>query len=121
MSRLYANENFPFPTVEELRRRGHDVLTSLDAGNAGQRIPDEEVLQFSVADSRAVLTLNRRHFVRLHRLTSDHFGIVVCTYDPDFVALADRIDDTIRSSGELRTVAPNQPSQQGLSQDADAR
>ena len=27
MSRLLADENFPLPVVEELRRLGHDVLT----------------------------------------------------------------------------------------------
>jgi hypothetical protein len=37
---LYANENFPLLVVEELRRLGHDVITSQDAGNAGQAVPD---------------------------------------------------------------------------------
>jgi len=27
MARLYADENFPLPVVEELRQLGHDVLT----------------------------------------------------------------------------------------------
>lgn len=40
MALLYANENFPFPVVAELRRLGHDVLTTLDAGNAGKALPD---------------------------------------------------------------------------------
>jgi hypothetical protein len=44
-----------------------------------------------VAEQRTVLTLNRRHFIRLHQTTPEHAGIVVCTYDPDFVALAQRI------------------------------
>lgn len=30
MARLYANENFPLPAVEELRRLGHDVLTTYE-------------------------------------------------------------------------------------------
>ena len=30
MARLYANENFPLPVVNELRRLGHDVLTTQD-------------------------------------------------------------------------------------------
>jgi hypothetical protein len=55
--RLYANENFPLPVVEELRRLGHDVLTSLDAGKAGQAIPDDEVLAFAIAEGRALLTI----------------------------------------------------------------
>lgn len=32
MARLYANENFPLPVVEVLRRLGHDVLTAGEAG-----------------------------------------------------------------------------------------
>jgi hypothetical protein len=30
MARLYADEDFPRPVVEELRRLGHDVLTVQD-------------------------------------------------------------------------------------------
>ena len=41
MARLYSNENFPYPVVEELRRLGHDVQTTLETGQAGQPMPDE--------------------------------------------------------------------------------
>lgn len=47
MARIYANENFPLPVVETLCRLGHDVLTTLDAGQAGQALPDETVLRFA--------------------------------------------------------------------------
>lgn len=77
--RFYSNENFPIGAVIELRALGHDVLTSLDAGNANLCIPDEDVLSFAVSDRRAVLTINRRDFVRLHRQSDEHAGIVVCT------------------------------------------
>ena len=60
MARLYSNENFPLPVVEELRRLGHDVLTVLEAGKAEQAISDEEVLALATQLGRAVLTLNRR-------------------------------------------------------------
>ena len=93
MARLYANENVPLPVVNELRRLGHDVLTTQDAGRAGKAVPDEEVLEFAVSQTRAVITLNRKHFVQLHRRESDHSGIVVCTYDRDFIAQAQRIHD----------------------------
>jgi len=39
MARLYSNENVPFEVVIELRRWGHDVLTSYEAGNANSRVP----------------------------------------------------------------------------------
>jgi hypothetical protein len=43
-------------------------------------------------EKRAVLTLNRLDFHRLHRLTKGvHDGIVTCTRDPDSLALAQRI------------------------------
>ncbi len=101
MARFYANENFPLPVVVALRQLGHDVQTSQEAGNASQRIPDQEVLQFAVSNRRTVLTFNRRHFVRLHLQQAAHSGIVVCTYDPDFTALARRIDAAIAGAGSL--------------------
>jgi len=72
MARVYANENFPFPVVEELRRLGHDVVTSLESGNAGRAVPDPEVLAFAVSRQRVLVTLNRRHFIRLQRGNSSH-------------------------------------------------
>jgi hypothetical protein len=101
MARLYANENFPLPVVEELRRLGHDVLTTQDAGRAGIALPDSEVLADATTESRAVLTFNRRHFIRLHAAHSQHGGIVVCTFDPDFAGLAHRIDAALNAASEL--------------------
>lgn len=92
MARLYADENFPGPSVEALAERGHDVLTSHAAGKAGMAVPDEEVLAFASAEQRILLTMNRRHFIRLHQEGQAHAGIIVCTFDPDFAALAGRID-----------------------------
>jgi Domain of unknown function (DUF5615) len=101
MARLYGNENFPLPVVQELRRLGHDVLTASEAGRVGQAWPDQAVLDFAVADGRAVLTLNRKHFVRLHEVQPDHAGIVVCTVDRDFVGQAARIHATIAGRESL--------------------
>jgi hypothetical protein len=56
---FYADECFPLPAVEALRRRGHDVLTAAEAGHANQRVPDHAVLTFATRTGRAVLTLNR--------------------------------------------------------------
>lgn len=101
MARLYANENFPLPVVEELRRLGHDVLTTLEAGMAGQAIPDEQVLDFATVEARALLTLNRRHFLKLAKSRPEHLGVVVCTFDPDFAGQAVRIDAAIASCNAL--------------------
>jgi hypothetical protein len=111
MARLYANENFPLPVVEELRRFGHDVLTTLGAGNAGKALPDEVVLAFAVAEKRILVTLNRKHFIRLHASHPDHYGIIVCTFDPDFAAQAHRIHGALEGSGtpERKLIRVNRP------------
>jgi predicted nuclease of predicted toxin-antitoxin system len=88
MARIYANGNFPLPTVEALRALGHDVLTTADSGRANTAVPDEEVLAFANGEQRILLTINRKHFIRLHQLQPHHYGIIVCTFDLDFTALA---------------------------------
>lgn len=102
MARLFADENFPLPVVEELRRLGHDVLTIQEAGKANQQFPDEAILGFASADNRAVLTLNRKHFVRLHNASSDHAGIIACTVDLDFAGQAVRIHEAVESRDSLQ-------------------
>ena len=112
MTTIYANENFPLPVVEELRRLGYDVLTSRDAGNAGRAVPDEEVLAYAVAQRRALVTINRKHFIRLHRESPSHAGIIVCTYDPDFVGQAARVAAAIAAQPDLagQLLRVNRPS-----------
>lgn len=94
MASLYSNENFPKRVVDELRQLGHDVLTSYEAGRANQKIPDDQVLQFAISQNRAVLTLNRSDFIRLHQDSQGiHAGIIVCTRDDaNPLAFAERIN-----------------------------
>jgi hypothetical protein len=105
MARLYANEQFPLPVVIELRRLGHDVVTIQETGKGGKAVPDNEVLKYSTADQRILLTFNRKHFKRLHHQNPDHAGIVICTYDPNFQVLAHHIHQTLATiplaSGQL--------------------
>jgi hypothetical protein len=101
MARLYANENFPLPVVEELRRLGHEVLTTYEAGDAGKSVPDEQVLAFATAEGRALVTINRKHFIHLHNANPDHAGIIVCSFDPDFTGQANRIHAAIDSRAQL--------------------
>ena len=93
--RLLADENFPLPVVEALRRLGHDVVTLPDLGHAQQALTDQVLLQIATSDRRVVATLNRRHFIRLHAADPSHAGIIACTFDLDFEGQARRIHAAI--------------------------
>lgn len=105
MARLYSDEHFPLPVVEELRRLGHNVVTIQERGQANLRVPDDAVLAFAHGEGRALLTLNRWDFIRLHNQGNDHSGIIACTIDADYLALAQRIHKAIEThailSGQL--------------------
>ena len=101
MARFYSNENFPLPVVEKLRELGHDVLTIQETGKADQALPDASVLEFATRENRAVLALNRLHFIRLHRQQPNHAGIVVCKFDPNFAAQAERIHKAMAGQSSL--------------------
>lgn len=114
MAQLFADEDVDLPIVHELRRLGHDVLTVHEAGQANRCTPDDAVLDIAVSEGRAVVTLNRRHFIRLHGRRPRHSGIIVCTWDPDRIGLAQRIDCAIHGQSDLsnqliRVDRPNHP------------
>jgi predicted nuclease of predicted toxin-antitoxin system len=95
MAQFYADENFPQPVVEALRELGHDVLTMSESGRGEQKIPDEQVLAIAAEYNRVLLTLNRKHFIRLHGEKSSHAGMIVCTFDADFIGQAQRIHSAV--------------------------
>ncbi len=76
---LYMDEDFAFPAVEQLRVRGHDVLTAQEDGQAA--MPDAVILARAYALGRVVLTHNRRHYVRLHRRGAAHVCILTASQD----------------------------------------
>lgn len=103
--RLLADEMLPDRVVFKLRAVGHDVSRVRDsaANKGGDGQEDEIVLQIAAQQRRATVTFNRKHFARLHREASVHFGIVVCYRDdknPD--SLGKRIDDAIRQIPSLK-------------------
>jgi predicted nuclease of predicted toxin-antitoxin system len=105
MATLYADENFDLDVVMELRNFGHDILRAQEAGQANQKITDDQVLAFAISLGRAVLTHDRRDFIKLHKQDPNHAGIIVCTGDEDAPALAQRIHIAIQnqspSAGKL--------------------
>lgn len=99
--RFYADENFPLQTVEELRLLGHNVLTCFEDGKANRAIPDDEVLARATELDRALLTLNRKDFKRLHTQNPVHAGVVICTEDADRAGQARRISDKVAEYEDL--------------------
>jgi Domain of unknown function (DUF5615) len=107
---LYADEDFPFPAVEELRRLGHDVLTAQQDGRI--QTPDPVILARAHSLGRAVLTYNRRHYERLHRQGAGHCGVLSATQDPNHVALAARVHQALTGISAGRwCLRVNRPSQ----------
>lgn len=97
MARFYADENFPLPVGE--------------AGKANQQYSDAAVLLDAAGLGRCVLTLNRKHFRRLHEDDASHAGIILCTFDPDYPGQALRIDNAVGdlSSLEGQLIRVNRP------------
>ena len=95
MASFYADENFNKKVVSQLTTLGHDILTAQQAGQAGKGKSDPEVLAYAIQFSRAVLTHNRRHFIKLHKSGGSHNGIVVCTNDRDYFAVSQRIHKAV--------------------------
>lgn len=101
MASFYTNENFPVKIAEYLREMGHDVLTSFEAGNANQRIPDDEVLNFASRSGRILLTINRRDFIELHENSPAHTGMIVCTQNIDLREQAEQIHNVVQEAGDM--------------------
>jgi len=99
---LYADENFPLRVIEELRRLGHNVLTALEDGKANQAITDADLLTRAIELKRALLTLNRQDFKRLHLQVPTHAGIIICTEDPDRLGQAERINRSLAETVDLQ-------------------
>jgi predicted nuclease of predicted toxin-antitoxin system len=98
---FYSNENFPIAMVNLLRSEGHDVLTSYEAGQANQGIPDDVVLQYATATGRILITENRQDFIDLHRTTPNHAGMIIFKHDRDYAgkvkAIIDFLDEDSRT------------------------
>jgi hypothetical protein len=103
VARFYSNENIAIQVVTALRRLGHDVLTSFDAGKTNRAVPDVEVLAFAASEDRILLSHNRRHFLRIHQhRTEDHSGVVLCTFDSDFTRQVQRIHEAVAAEREMK-------------------
>jgi predicted nuclease of predicted toxin-antitoxin system len=115
MPSLYSNENLLIDLVERIREFGYDVLTSYQAGQANQAIPDDEVLAYATTNQRSVITFNRDDFVALHSSDIDHAGIIVCKDDRDYLQQAQALHTFLVNQTDLlqnrliRVLRRNQP------------
>jgi predicted nuclease of predicted toxin-antitoxin system len=115
MASLYSNENLSIDLVERIREFGYDVLTSYQAGQANQAIPDDEVLAYATANQRSVITFNRDDFVALHRSGIDHAGIIVCKDDRDYLQQSQALHAFLATQTDslqnrlVRVLRQNQP------------
>ncbi len=82
--RLYLDEDVHSAVATGLKRRGFNVLTTIEAGCSGTA--DDEQFAFAAAEGRVLVTFNRGDFARLHGEYLDqgrkHAGIVVSRQAP---------------------------------------
>ncbi|MEO0348935.1 MAG: DUF5615 family PIN-like protein [Cyanobacteria bacterium P01_A01_bin.15] len=111
---LYSNENFPIDMVVLLRNLGYNVLTSYDAGQANQGIPDADVLTYATQSNRVVITLNRQDFIQLYRSNINHNGIIICKDDRNYTHQVQTLHtyletQTSLTNRRIRVLKQNQP------------
>jgi predicted nuclease of predicted toxin-antitoxin system len=90
---FYSNENFPIAMVNLLRAEGYNVLTSYETGQTNQGISDDVVLQYATKMGRILITENRQDFIDLHRIVSNHAGIIIFKSDRDYAGKVKAIID----------------------------
>jgi hypothetical protein len=85
MARFYADQNFSQAAITALRERGHEITLASPINAEGRLAADDDVVK-QASDAGCIL-------LTMHPITTDlvHAGIIVCTFDPNFAQLAERI------------------------------
>jgi len=102
--KLLLDEHIWEGLAEALRQRGYDVVHINHTARRG--IDDDALLAFAIAEGRAVLTYNARHFVPLVRLWyeagREHAGVISSVQLPpgQLLKLVERLLVTL-SAAEL--------------------
>jgi predicted nuclease of predicted toxin-antitoxin system len=100
MVKLYLDEDCSDKKLKKvLIEFGYDVQTTAEANNIGK--DDKTQLIYAVSQNRAIVTHNRKDFIRIHKKTPNHTGIIVCTQNPNNQQLAEKIDEKIRNIDQL--------------------
>lgn len=101
--RVYLDEDScSHRLVDELRRLGIDVVAALEIGRI--QVPDEDHLEFAVADGRTIVSANLKDFQALAAAWGisgrEHFGIVLWKHE---VMSPERLAARINEELEART------------------
>lgn len=105
--RLYTDEDVDAELAIQLTRHGYDAVSSVQVGNSGRGLTDEEQLGYASDRGLAILVHNARHYVPLDRAWKErgmeHAGIIVAEQIrlPELFRRVRRYLDTI-SPGDQR-------------------
>jgi len=100
MTKLYLDEDCSDKRLKKaLIKLGYDVQTTPEAGNIGK--DDKAQLIYAISQNRAIVTHNRKDFLRIHKETPNHSGIIICTQNPNNQQLAEKINEKIINRDEL--------------------
>ncbi len=93
--RLFTDEMIFIELAPELRSRGYDAESCVEAGRSGQAISDELQLVYATQQGRALLTFNKTDFLHLDRSWKTaqraHAGIIVSPQIEDLGELLRRV------------------------------
>lgn len=98
---FYFDENFALDMVELMRLLGYTVITSYEAGQANQSIPDSRVLDYATNNDLTVITFNRDDFIKLHNDGIQHSGIIVCKVDRDYQGQIELLHEYLQKQNSL--------------------
>ncbi len=97
--RLYLDEHVDPALASHLRRAGYDVLTTQEAGRAGQRVPDESQLELAASEGRALLSNDLDDYpvidTEWKARGGEHAGIILCPRLP-IAELCRRVEHHLR-------------------------
>ncbi len=115
---FYSNENFALDMVNILRSLGYHVITSYDAGQANQGIPDDRVLTYATRNGLILITFNRDDFIKLHQSGLKHAGIIICKTDRDYQGQMTKLHEYLQNQTILtnRLIRIKKQNQRGLKQ-----
>lgn len=88
---LLGDEDFNHKVLKVLAEASYDVTSIRELGLDRKWFSDEDVLKTAIELNRIVLTHNKKDFIKLHRNTEWHPGIITCYQTADYEVLANQV------------------------------